>query len=57
VAEGSLNVAGSPHAVAQSLYQLWVGASVMVKINKSVQPFETAMATTRLIPNLPGLMT
>lgn len=52
VAEGSLQVSGAPYAVAQSLYQLWVGASVMVKITKSLQPFETAMATTRQILNL-----
>ncbi|MBC3362441.1 TetR/AcrR family transcriptional regulator [Pseudomonas sp. SWRI154] len=52
VAQGSLETAGEPHAVAQSLYQLWVGASVMVKITKSVQPFETAMSTTRQILNL-----
>lgn len=49
VADGSLKVSGEPYAVAQSLYQLWVGASVMVKISKSLQPFETAMSTTRLI--------
>jgi TetR/AcrR family transcriptional repressor of nem operon len=53
VAEGSLHVTATPHDVAQSLYQLWVGASVMVKITKSVQPFETAMGTTRHILNLP----
>jgi TetR/AcrR family transcriptional regulator, transcriptional repressor for nem operon len=52
VAEGSLTIAGTPHDVAQSLYQLWLGASVMVKITKSVQPFETAMATTRQILSL-----
>ncbi|OPA86259.1 TetR family transcriptional regulator [Pseudomonas fluorescens] len=53
VAEGSLHVTATPHDVAQSLYQLWVGASVMVKITKSVQPFQTAMSTTRQILNLP----
>ncbi|MFP6850929.1 MAG: TetR/AcrR family transcriptional regulator [Pseudomonas sp.] len=47
VEEGSLKVCDEPHAVAQSLYQLWVGASVMVKISKSMQPFATAMSTTR----------
>lgn len=47
VAEGSLTVSGKPYAVAQSLYQLWIGASMMVKITKSVQPFETAVSTTR----------
>lgn len=52
VAEGSLTCEAAPHALAQSLYQLWVGASVMVKITKSVQPFETAMSTTRQILDL-----
>lgn len=47
VAEGSLKATGEPYAVAQSLYQLWIGASMMVKITKSVQPFETAVSTTR----------
>lgn len=50
--EGSLKVCDEPHAVAQSLYQLWVGASVMVKISKSVQPFTTAMSTTRQLLSL-----
>lgn len=49
VAQGSFTINGTPYAVAQSLYQLWVGASVLVKINKSVQPFATAMAATRQI--------
>jgi TetR/AcrR family transcriptional repressor of nem operon len=52
IAEGSLQVSGEPHAIAQSLYQLWVGASVMVKITKSVQPFATAVSTTRQLLNL-----
>ncbi|WP_434701495.1 TetR/AcrR family transcriptional regulator [Pseudomonas sp. D1-36] len=52
LAEGSLTISGTPHEVAQSLYQLWVGASVMVKITKSAQPFETAMSTTRQLLNL-----
>ncbi|WP_445570922.1 TetR/AcrR family transcriptional regulator [Pseudomonas sp. E102] len=52
LAEGSLTISGTPHEVAQSLYQLWVGASVMVKITKSVRPFETAMSTTRQLLNL-----
>lgn len=52
VADGSVTVSGAPYATAQSLYQLWVGASVMVKITKSVQPFETALSTTRQILSL-----
>lgn len=53
VAEGSLSVDGDPGCAAQSLYQLWLGASVMVKIVRSTQPFEAAMMTTRQILHLP----
>ncbi|EHK56589.1 TetR/AcrR family transcriptional regulator [Allomesorhizobium alhagi] len=52
-AEGSLSIDDDPDRVAQSLYQLWLGASVMVKIVRSTQPFETAMTTTRQILHLP----
>lgn len=53
-AEGSLTVEDDPESVAQSLYQLWLGASVMVKINRNTQPFETALTTTRQILHLPA---
>jgi TetR/AcrR family transcriptional regulator, transcriptional repressor for nem operon len=53
VAEGSLAVDGEPRAVAQSLYQLWLGASVMVKIVRNLQPFEVALETTRRTLHLP----
>lgn len=53
VAEGSLAIDGDPGDVAQSLYQLWLGASVMVKIVRSAQPFESAMLLTRQILHLP----
>ena len=53
VAEGSLSVDGDPGCVAQSLYQLWLGASVMVKIVRNTQPFESAMTATRQILHLP----
>ncbi len=46
VAEGSLTIADDPHRLAQSLYQLWLGASVMVKIVRGPEPFQTAMAMT-----------
>src|ERR1700712_382142 len=49
VAEGSLSVDDTPERAAQSLYQLWLGASVMVKIVRNLQPFETAMTATRQI--------
>lgn len=54
VAEGSLSIDGEPEQVAESLYQLWLGASVMVKIVRSGQPFEAAMVSTKLILHLPG---
>lgn len=53
VADGSLSVDGTPDDAAHSLYQLWLGASVMVKIVRNTQPFETAMSTTRQILHLP----
>lgn len=52
VAEGSLQIDGAPDATAQSLYELWLGASVMVKIVRTVQPFETAVQTTRQVLHL-----
>jgi TetR/AcrR family transcriptional repressor of nem operon len=53
-AEGSLSINDDPDDVAQSLYQLWLGASVMTKIVRSIQPFETAMTMTRQILHLPS---
>jgi TetR/AcrR family transcriptional regulator, transcriptional repressor for nem operon len=52
VAEGSLSVEGSPRDNAESLYQLWLGASVMVKVGRNTDAFETAMKTTRQILHL-----
>jgi len=46
-AEGSLAFSGTPDAVAQSLYELWLGASLMVKIVRSRQPFDNAVQATR----------
>ncbi len=45
--DGSLSFTGTPEALAQSLYQLWLGASIMVKIVRNAQPFDTALHTTR----------
>ncbi|MDR5828204.1 TetR/AcrR family transcriptional regulator [Caballeronia sp. LP006] len=52
VAEGSLSIEGDPQSVAQSLYQLWLGASIMVKIVRNTQPFEVATTTTQQILRL-----
>jgi TetR/AcrR family transcriptional repressor of nem operon len=53
VAEGSLTIDADADSTASSLYQLWLGASVMVKISRSTQPFETALLTTHQILHLP----
>ena len=52
-AEGSLPVQGDAKALAQSLYQLWLGASIMVKIVRTPQPFDNALRTTRHLLGLP----
>ncbi|AMV48430.1 TetR family transcriptional regulator [Paraburkholderia caribensis] len=49
VIDGSISVDDTPERIAQSLYQLWLGASVMVKIVRDTQPFEGALAMTRQI--------
>ena len=53
VDEASLAIDGDAASVARSLYQLWLGASVMVKIARTPQAFETALASTRQILHLP----
>jgi TetR/AcrR family transcriptional repressor of nem operon len=52
VQEGSLSIEGDAGTVAAGLYQLWLGASVMAKIARTTQPFETALASTRQILRL-----
>ncbi len=52
VEEGSLAVDETPECAAQSLYQLWLGASLMVKIVRTLHPFESAMLSTRKILQL-----
>lgn len=45
--DASLSVVDRPGDVAVSLYHQWLGASVMVKILRTHEPFETALAATR----------
>lgn len=52
VAEGSLKINNTPAHVAESLYQLWLGASVMAKIVRNKQPFESAMQLTQQSLNI-----
>ena len=53
-AEGSLPVQDDAKALAQSLYQLWLGASIIVKIVRTPQPFDNALRTTRHLLGLPA---
>jgi TetR/AcrR family transcriptional repressor of nem operon len=53
-AEGSLTLTGPPAEVAASLYQLWLGASVLAKVARHTEPFDAAWATTRHLLNIPG---
>jgi TetR/AcrR family transcriptional repressor of nem operon len=50
--EGSLALDDTPRQAAESLYQLWLGASVMVKIVRGTAPFDSAMAVTRQMLHL-----
>jgi len=52
--EGSLPVQDDAKALAQSLYQLWLGASIMVKIVRTPLPFDNALRTTRHLLGLPA---
>lgn len=47
VADGSLHVEDDHESFAESLYQLWLGASLLVKVNKSTDSFDKAMSMTR----------
>lgn len=49
IKEGSMAAKGEPLHIAQGLYQLWLGSSVMVKIVRNTQPFDAAMAMTQQI--------
>lgn len=50
--DGSLSVDGEAREVAQALYDMWLGASVMAKIHRSLAPFDTVTAMTRGILHL-----
>jgi TetR/AcrR family transcriptional repressor of nem operon len=47
VSDGSLKIETDPEHLAQTLYQMWLGASLMVKINRNLDPMNNAMAVTK----------
>ncbi|MGP3921215.1 TetR/AcrR family transcriptional regulator [Nonomuraea sp. 10N515B] len=50
--DGSLSVDGEARDVAQALYDMWLGASVMAKIHRSPAPLDTVTAVTRKLLHL-----
>ncbi|MBB6551306.1 TetR/AcrR family transcriptional regulator [Nonomuraea rubra] len=50
--DDSLSIDGDPRAVAQVLYDMWLGASVIAKIHRNLAPLDTAMAATRRLLHL-----
>jgi TetR/AcrR family transcriptional repressor of nem operon len=54
VADRSLAVTGAAADLAASLYHLWLGASVMAKIVKTHDPFDTSLRSTRQLLGLTG---
>ncbi|WP_017596070.1 TetR/AcrR family transcriptional regulator [Nocardiopsis potens] len=50
--DGSLAVDGTARETAQALYDMWLGASLLVKINRDTGPFDTTTALTRRLLHL-----
>ncbi|RLM18391.1 TetR family transcriptional regulator [Brenneria alni] len=47
--DGSLPTALAPEATAQALYQLWLGAALLSKLNQDKAPLQQALSTTELL--------
>ncbi len=47
--DGSVSSAGDPAATASALYELWLGASVVAKVNRSATSMDSALAHTRMV--------
>ncbi|MEU6104167.1 TetR/AcrR family transcriptional regulator [Streptomyces flaveolus] len=52
LADGSITIGSDPRSTAQALYDMWLGASVMAKIHRSLAPLDTAMTATRQLLHL-----
>lgn len=44
LADGSIVTTVDPDDLAETLYQLWLGASIMTKITRNADPFDAALA-------------
>lgn len=47
--DGSVNPALDPESTATTLYQIWLGASLMEKLSGTSAPFDKAIAATRTL--------
>jgi TetR/AcrR family transcriptional repressor of nem operon len=54
LADSSLATQEAPQEMATALYHLWLGASVMVKITRTQEPFDTALRMTRRMLGIAG---
>ncbi|MER0242380.1 TetR/AcrR family transcriptional regulator [Streptomyces sp. HSW2009] len=50
--DGSIAIDGTPRDLAQALYDMWLGASVMAKIHRDIGPLDTATTVTRQLLHL-----
>nr|WP_314873630.1 TetR/AcrR family transcriptional regulator [uncultured Pseudomonas sp.] len=50
-ADGSISASSPPTVLAEGIYQLWLGASLLVKVTQSEQPFDVAMASSQRLLN------
>jgi len=50
--DGSIRVDAGSRASAETLYELWLGASVIAKINRSPRPLDSATRATRQMLHL-----
>ncbi|PZG48089.1 TetR family transcriptional regulator [Spongiactinospora gelatinilytica] len=52
VEDGSLSIEGDFEQVAQVLYEMWLGASVLAKVHRSLAPLDGVTAVTRRLLHL-----
>ena len=53
--DGSLPPGPEPEALAQVLYQMWLGAALLAKLTRSHMPMQRAMVATKIY-TVPGAM-
>ena len=49
ITDGSIANHVQPRPLATHLYQMWLGASLLAKLDQSIQPFQTALKNTEIL--------